>query len=58
MERTVITRDRRAVLIFWLVVLGLILTAFAADGLLRDEVCTGAQIADAHSTITYPIHCE
>jgi hypothetical protein len=52
------TRSERVRLIFWLTVIGLIIVGFAAEALLRQTVCIGAQIADRTSVTVYPTVCQ
>jgi hypothetical protein len=52
------TRSERVRLIFWLTVIGLIIVGFAAEGLLKSEVCVSAMIQDQTSMTVYPTVCE
>lgn len=51
------TRSDRIRLAFWLIVIVLIVGAFAADQIVRDQVCVSAMIQDETSVTYYPEVC-
>lgn len=50
-------RERRTILIFWMVLALLIVGAFAAEAQLRNMVCISAMTVDASGTTVYPEVC-
>lgn len=52
------SRERRALTFFWLVVLLFTVGAFTADALLRREVCTSSMLVTQETTIVNPVECQ
>lgn len=52
------SRERRALTIFWLTVLLFTLGAFAADALLRQRVCAASSMVEVgQPPIIFPVEC-